>query len=384
MAAPGYSLWGSELSPFALKVSLLCRYAGIPLRWLPAEGGLLEDLRALFRVTAVRRGWRKPLFPAVTDLDELPLVPYLIGPRGEVIFDSSAIAIWLDSRPVAIHPRILPGSGAARFAARLLDEYFDEIGLYFAHHNRWVLSASTNDAGQRLAREFKSLVPRPLRRRFGERFSARQVRRLPYLFSVAAAEPERYDLTPERRPPGRVGFPPTDDLLATCFHRMLDRLESVYRSQPFLLGERFSVADASAYGQLAMNLSDPTAAATIELRAAATSARLHTFAAHGAEVSNASHEIRSCLLPLLEEVGATFIPLMKQNESAYETALANGVRDFNEYAFDRGIALYDGVLAGRPFRSVAKTFQVQVWRQLKTEWRELTADDRSAFPFELE
>jgi len=384
MAASGYSLWGSELSPFALKVSLLCRYAGIPVRWLPAEGGTLENLRACFRVTAIRRGWRKALFPTVTELDELPLVPYLVGPRGEVVFDSSAIAEWLDARPAAIHPRILPGSGATRFAARLMDEYFDEIGLYFAHHNRWVLSASTNDAGERLAREFRALVPRPLRRRFGERFAARQVRRLPYLFSVAAAEPERYDLTPERRPPGRAGFPPTDELLETCFGRMLDRLEGVYRCQPFLLGERFSVADASAYGQLAMNMSDPTAAATIELRAAATSARVRTLAARGPEVSNASHEIRTCLLPVLEEIGETFIPLMKQNESAYEAALARGVRDFNERAFDRGVALYDGVLAGRPFRSVVKTFQVAVWRRLKTEWRALAEEDRSAFPFSIE
>jgi glutathione S-transferase len=383
MASTPYTLWGSELSPFALKISLLCRYASLPLRFLPAEGGTLENLRAALRVTAVRHGWRRPLHPALSELDELPLVPYLIGPRGEVIFDSSAIADWLDERPAANHPRLLPASGATRFAARLLDEYFDEMGLYFAHHNRWVLSASTNDAGQRLAQEFRTLVPRPLRRRFAERFAARQVRRLPYLFSVAGAEPERYDLPAYRRPPGRAGFPSTNDLLDTCFRRMLDRLDSVYRAQPFLLGERFSVADASAYGQLAMNLSDPAAAATIELRAAATTARVRAFASRGAESSTASHELRPCLVPLLEEIGETFIPLMQQNEAAYAAARASGAQAFNERGFDHGVALYDGVLAGRPFRSVAKTFQVAVWRRLKTEWRALHDKDRSAFPFTI-
>ena len=384
MASTRYSLWGSELSPFALKVSLLCRYAGLPVRWLPAEGGTFESLRALVRVTAVRRGWRKPSHPVLSSLDELPLVPYLLGHRGEVIVDSSAIADWLDKRPGAIHPRLLPTSGATRFAARLIDEYFDEMGLYFAHHNRWVLSASTNDAGQRLAREFRKLVPRPLRRRFGERFAARQVRRLPYLFSVAAAEPEHYDLPAYRRPPGRPGFPPTDELLDTCFRRTLDRLETVFRAQAFLLGERFSIADASMYGQLAMNMSDPTAAATIELRAAATAARVRSMMARGAETSTASHEIRPCLRPLLEEIGATFVPLMQQNEAAYEAARAGGAKEFNERAFDGGAALYDGVLAGRPFRAVAKSFQVGVWRRLKAEWRALHHEERSAFPFAIE
>jgi len=379
-----YSLWGSELSPFALKIALLCRYAGIPVRWLPAEGNAIENLLGMARVTAVRRGWTKPAYPILTPLDELPLVPYLLAPRGEIVFDSSAIAEWLDERPGAIHPRLLPSSGAARFAARLIDEYFDEMGLYFAHHNRWVLSAQTNDAGERLAREFRTLIPAPLRRRFGERFAARQVRRLPYLFSVAAAEPERYELSEYRRPPGKPGFPPTHDLLDAAFHRTLTCLERVFRSQPFLLGERFSVADASMYGQLAMNTSDPTAAATIELRAASTAARVHKMMTQGAESSMASHELRPCVAPLLEEIGATFIPLMKQNETAYEAAVASGQREFNERAFDRGSACYDGVLAGRPFRSVVKTFQVAVWRRLKTEWAALQDEDRAAFPFSIE
>jgi glutathione S-transferase len=379
-----YSLWGSELSPFTLKVLLLCRYSGLSVRLLPAEGGRWENLRALLRVTAVRRGWARPSHPVVTPLDEFPLVPYLLGPRREVIFDSSAIADWLDERPGAIHPRLVPSSGATRFAVRLIDEYFDEVGLYFAHHNRWVLSASTNDAGERLAREFRTLLPQALRRRFAERFSARQVGRLPYLFSVAAAEPERYDLPPSRRPPQKVGFPPTHELLDSGFHRILERLEAVFRSQPFLFGERFSAADASLYGQLAMNLSDPTAAATIELRAASTAARIRHMTARGAAPSMASHEIRPCLIPLLEEIGATFIPLMRQNEAAYEAAHLAGEREFNERAFDRGAACYDGTFAGRAFRSVAKTFQVGVWKRLKAEWTALHDEDRAVFPFSLE
>lgn len=34
-------------------------------------------------------------------------------------------------------------------------------------------------------------------------------------------------------------------------------MEHLLSAQPFLLGERFTLADASAYGQLGMNLVDP-------------------------------------------------------------------------------------------------------------------------------
>jgi hypothetical protein len=48
-----------------------------------------------------------------------------------------------------------------------------------------------------------------------------------------------------------------------------------------------------------------------------------------------------------------------------------GQRLFNEAAFDRGLALYDGALLGQPFRSVVKTFQVRVWREVLAAWAAL-------------
>jgi len=379
-----YAVWGSELSPFTLKVMALCQHAGLDFRVLPDEGSTLANLRALLRVTALRRGLRRPSYPPLNVLDELPLVPYLLGPAGEIVFDSSAIAEWLDARAEPGRARLVPAAGAERFAVRLIDEYFDELGLYFAHHNRWVVSAATNDAGARLAREFRSLVAAPLRSRFGNRFSARQVRRLPYLLSVAPAEPERYDLARERRPPGRIGFPPTHELLDAGFRRMLEKLEALLRMQPFLVGGSFSVADASAYGQLAMNLRDPTAAALIELRAPATTSWVRRISAGSFPAPTAATGLTAACNRLLEEIGEIFVPLMRQNDAAYEDARSRQVRSFNEPAFDRGEALYDGTLLGRPYRAVAKTFQVKVWRRLLEEWRALTPGERAALPIALE
>ena len=54
-----------------------------------------------------------------------------------------------------------------------------------------------------------------------------------------------------------------------------------------------------------------------------------------------------------------------------------GERLFNERAFDAGRALYDGTLLGKPFRAVAKTFQVRVWRELQAAWLALRSDVRA-------
>ena len=68
---------------------------------------------------------------------------------------------------------------------------------------------------------------------------------------------------------------------------------------------------------------------------------------------------------------------MIQNERAYLAAGAAGGTVFNERAFDRGQALYDGMLLGHPFRAVTKTFQVQVWRELRTGFAALGASEQA-------
>jgi hypothetical protein len=244
------------------------------------------------------------------------------------------------------------------------------------HHKRWVLSAASNDAGARLAREFARVLPPGARATFARRFARRQVRRLPYLFSVAPSGFAIPGLPRDLTPPSRAGFPETHELLDEAWERHLAGIEAVLSSQPFLLGERFTVADAAVYGQLGMNLADPSAADLMRERAPVTHEWL-------CRVRDGEHrggadalELRPVLRPLLYTVAATFVPLMRQNARAYVEARERGERVFNEKAFDRGRACYDGALMGRPFRSVVKTFQVQVWRELCDAWDALPEDDR--------
>jgi hypothetical protein len=80
----------------------------------------------------------------------------------------------------------------------------------------------------------------------------------------------------------------------------------------------------------------------------------------------------NALVPLLDCINRTFIPLMKQNAAAFRPDAART----NEAAFDAGEQLYDGNLMGYPFRAVCKTFQVRVWRDLCQQWARLDDDSR--------
>jgi hypothetical protein len=128
-----------------------------------------------------------------------------------------------------------------------------------------------------------------------------------------------------------------------------------------------------------MNRSDPSAWAWIGREAPATRAWIERLAAgdfSGHRVAG-TLALDAALAPLLGWVSDTFLPLMRQNADAWLRQRSAGETIFNEKAFDAGRALYDGTLLGQPFRSVVKTFQVRVWRDLGRDWRALAECDRA-------
>jgi glutathione S-transferase len=359
-----------------LKLESLLVRGGLPFRRLPRDGGRLENLRVDRRIAAAKRSRTALRPPRLDPLDEYPLVPFLLTPEGDVLYDSSALAGWIDERCAPSGGPLVPEDAAARFVTRLLDEAFDEVGLYLVHHNRWVVAAHDNGAGRRLAAEYRRLRPPGTGPLFAAWFPRRQVRRLPYLFSVAPAGFVVDGLPASLTPPSRPGFPPTHALLGEIWGRWLEGVEHTLGAGPYLLGERFTLADASVYGQLSMNLTDPSAARMLRERGPRTYDWLcgirdrHHAAADGRLVLDAR------LTPLLRAVLDVFPPLMAANARAHADAVGRGEGVFNERAFDRDRALYEGTLLGHPFRSVVKTFQVRVWRDVCAAWAALPADAR--------
>lgn len=368
-------LWGSELSPYFLKVEALCRYAGLALQRRPDGGKTLENLRLLLRIKRAQTQRTVRRWPCVDPFDEYPLVPYLLTPDGAVHMDSSGLAGWLDATPGRDHAPLIPDDPLTGFVCSLIDEAIDEIGLYCVHHHRWVVSRTDNDAGRRLANEFRSLVVPPLRPVMARRFSRRQTRRLPYLFSVA--EPAaRWPDDGLPRPPARAGFPPTHARLEQAWDELVDAATHALAQRPFLLGGRFTLADASLYGQLAMNLSDPSSEKRLRERSPRLRAWLGDIAAGRHVQGSGDVGLHADLQPLLAWIGTGFVPLMQANVEACQRYGAQGQKRWNEAAFDRGEALFDLDWRGTSARTVVKTFQLRVWRDLCARHTQLPADAR--------
>ena len=187
--------WGLEASPFLLKLEAMLRFHAVPFRRLPGTGGWLENLRIGSRLDRAKRAGLVRRHPQMDPaLDEYPAVPFFSEDGGATFqYDSTSIGHWLDERAGDRVPALFPSDPRLGFVARLLDEAFDEFGLYMVHHMRWVGSATDTAMGEYTARELSRLAPPVVRAlpaaQIRTRIPRRQVRRCPYLFSVA---PEGY------------------------------------------------------------------------------------------------------------------------------------------------------------------------------------------------
>ncbi|ROH86515.1 hypothetical protein ED208_15905 [Stagnimonas aquatica] len=370
-------LWGSELSPFFLKLEALCQHAGLPTERRPDGGTALENLRLMTRLRIAQTRRTVKRWPSAQPDDEYPLVPYLFTADGDIHYDSSGIAAWLDARPPAAAEPLIPREPLLAFVCKLIEEALDEVGLYLVHHHRWVVSRGDNDAGERLAREFRSLVPGFAQPLIAESFSQRQTRRLPYLFSVA---PDSKRWSPGRwaDPPARAGFPATHRRLEQSWDELVDAAERLLSQQPYLLGERFTLADAALYGQLGMNLSDPSSERRLHERAPRLRGWLGAIAAGRHVDTHGELRLHPDLAPLLAWVQRDFIPLMRANAAAAASVSPRGPR--NEAAFKRGRDLFEFAWRDAPARSVVKRFQLRTWSELCAQARALSAQDLAVLP----
>lgn len=378
-----FVLWGLTASPYQLKMQSLLDFAGHDWERWPDQAGRGAAVSMAVRLHWAKRKRTIRRFPAMTaGFDEYPAVPFYTEDRRTFHYDSSSLAQHLDAHPGRHAAPLVPSDARLAFICQLIDEAFDEFGLYMVHHMRWVGSARSTPMGAVTARELRHILPPGYESLMARRLYRRQAARCPYLFSVAPAD---YDagVSRDRTAPAIAGFPPTHALLEEAWRGYLFSMENILSAQPYLLGERFTLADASAYGQLGMNLIDPEAIALLRKLAPRTYLWLCDIREHKHCKEQGQLSLTPALRPLMRMITTTFIPLMQQNEIAYEQALASGEALFNEAAFEQRRALYGGELLGHPFRSVVKTFQVRVWRELKASWHALDAQDREALETEL-
>ncbi len=274
-------LFGSELSPYSVKVRSYFRYKGLPHEWLP-------------RTPANQAEFQK--------YAKLPLIPLVVMPDGQAAQDSTPII----ERFEAGHrePSIVPDDPALAFLSALIEEYGDEWGNKWMFHYRWNYKADRWATAERIALQMAG-AQGPL--------------------GVAQARAMVAD-----RMTSRLGFvgssEKTKPLIEASFKRVLGLLDKHLARRPYVLGGRPSLADFGLWGQLYEAATDPTPGGKMRASAPHVMAWVQRMTEPKTEGPfEAWPALGATLMSLLtDEVAGLFLPWSVANAAA----IADGSKSF--------------------------------------------------------
>lgn len=268
-----HRIFGSELSPYSVKVRSYLRYKNIDHEWLPRSPANQAEFQKYAK---------------------LPLVPLVVTPEGEGVQDSTPII----ERFEKASPVLAPDDPALGFLSVLLEEYGDEWGNKWMFHYRWSYPADCWSSAERIALQMAG-AQGPL--------AVAQAR-------AAVAE----------RMSGRLGFvgssAVTAPLIEASFKRVLGILNAHLGARPYLLGGRPSLADFGLWGQFYEAATDPTPGALMRASSPNVMAWVQRMVSPKAEGPfEAWPALSAGLMPLLtDEVAALFLPWSAANAAAIE------------------------------------------------------------------
>jgi glutathione S-transferase len=304
-----YRIFGSELSPYSVKVRSYFRYKQIPHQWVTRNASNMDEFRKHAR---------------------LPLIPLVVAPGGEALQDSTPILEALEAR--FPEPGIHPAGPVAGFVSALLEEYADEWGNKPMFHYRWTYPADARSAAERIARENLPGAGEEQVLGTAETVRGRMVPRLSFVGSS----------------------PATLVTIEDSFRREARLLEAHLAARPYLFGAQPAFADFGAFAQLYECASDPTPGAWLRAETPRVSAWIGRMLAPKSEGPfEAWSALEPTLLPLLrEEVAACFLPWS----------------DANARALAAGEAEFEVDLGGVPFRQQAQKYHARSLGALRARY----------------
>jgi len=275
---PLYDVYRLDVSYFSGKLEAYLQYKEIPFRRIEATMSRLQH--------------------EVAPHSDVLKVPIVRTPRGEWLQDSTPIIELLEER----HPegRVLPDDPEQAFWTRLLEDYADEWLWRPALHYRWSFDDDRRLMGRRIAREMVDDVPLPLAVR------GWIVRRRQHRMYVRGD-----GVTAETRAH-----------VEGIYRKTLERLEAIFRQQPFLLGGRPCLADFGFFASMFRHFAlDPTPARIMRERAPRTWAWVaRLWAARHSELAEerpAPGGVPEGWLPLLEDAATGYLPYLRDNAVAW-------------------------------------------------------------------
>ncbi len=276
-----YRIYGSEMSPYSVKVRSYFRYKGIPHRWIARNESNQDEYRAVAK---------------------LPIVPTVATPTGEGLQDSTPIIEQMDA--LFPQPSIHPDDPELGFLSALIEEFGDEWGNKLMFHHRWWDKVDQEASALTLAR-------------------------LAAPTADAAAVAARQKMIQERMT-GRGHFvgssAETADLITGYWFELLDLMEPHLAARKYLFGARPAFGDFGLAAQIYEASVDPTCGAGIMARGPAVLAWCHRMMEpHDDGPFETWEQLQPTLAPVLAYVGRYFLPWSQANADA----LAAGQESFS-------------------------------------------------------
>ena len=275
-----YQLYGSEMSPYSVKVRSYLRYKGIAHQWIARQPSNDSAYKAVAK---------------------LPIVPTLVTPGGEGVQDSTPIIEMLEREFPApsIHPESLP----LRFLSALIEEFGDEWGNKIMFHYRWWDELDQRAAAKTLARLAQPLAGDADISGLADLIRGRMTGRGFFVGSSSATAP----------------------LIQEYFLELIDLLSAHLASRRYLFGARPSFGDFGLAAQLYEASVDPTCGGILRGRAPIVldwCLRMIDPRAEG--TIEEWDSLSSTLMPILNYIARTFLPWTNANASA----LASNAAEF--------------------------------------------------------
>jgi glutathione S-transferase len=269
-----YRIFGSEMSPYSVKVRSYFRFKGIAHDWIARRPVNDEDFKRYAR---------------------LPIVPLVVTPDDQGIQDSTPILDAIEA--IFPEPSVHPADPVLAFLSALIEEFGDEWGNKLMFHHRWFAEVDANASALTLAYlNAPDAAPDQIEALAGM-ILARMGSRGHFVGSSPANAP----------------------LIRGYYVELLDLLQSHLAVRPYLFGARPAFGDFGLAAQLYEASVDPTCGAIMMARAPDVLAWCHRMMDPRAEGDfEAYASLEATLAPLLTYVGRYFLPWTKANAAALE------------------------------------------------------------------
>ncbi|MEX0583427.1 MAG: glutathione S-transferase family protein [Sneathiella sp.] len=273
MSDQQYVIFGSEYSPFSVKVRSYFRYKKINHEWRPRN----RDNQAEFQKLA-----------------KLPLIPLVLSPDGAVQQDSTPIIETFEGKYP--DPSLQPPSETLSYLSCLIEDYADEWVNKPMFHYRWWRTEDQEAVSVALAR---ANMPNGDREAIEELAATVRKRMVPRLRFVGSNET-------------------TKPVIEASLDNLLLLMNRHLKGRNYLFGGRPALADFGLFGQLYGCLQQPTTEKIIR--------QYHPEITHWIEQMldpeiHGDWEEWSSLAPTLEpllktEIGGLYLPWSLANETA--------------------------------------------------------------------